>query len=108
MRFFKKIPNTKYPLGVEWPLLKKMPLVTLLGTILFASPSILLFFKSTPLTATDNLIIYKTIGALFSLWFFAGTVVIGCCVIIVMKGPAYVADAYPLPQEDNKLETSEH
>jgi hypothetical protein len=48
--------------------------------------------------------IYLCLGVLFSIWFFVGTVAIGCIVVIVMKGPAYVADPYELPIENKNLE----
>lgn len=37
-------------------------------------------------------------------WFFVGVLAIGCVLIMLMKGPGYVADAYELPKEDKKLE----
>jgi len=46
------------------------------------------------------------LGLIFSYWFFVGATAIGCVLVMIMKGPAYVADPYPLPKEDPELEKS--
>jgi hypothetical protein len=33
-------------------------------------------------------------------WTIVFTVVLGCVIVMIAKGPAYVADAYPLPDAD--------
>jgi hypothetical protein len=33
-------------------------------------------------------------------WTIVFTVVLGCLIVVIAKGPAYVADAYPLPDAD--------
>jgi heme/copper-type cytochrome/quinol oxidase subunit 2 len=40
---------------------------------------------------------YMLIGIVALHWTLVLTVAIGCFIVRVMKGPAYVADAYPLP-----------
>ncbi len=40
---------------------------------------------------------YTMAGVLVLHWTLVLTVALGCFVVRVMKGPAYVADAYPLP-----------
>jgi hypothetical protein len=50
-------------------------------------------------------VIYVCIGLWFSFTFFVGVIAIGCVLIMLMKGPGYVADAYELPKEDRKLES---
>jgi hypothetical protein len=40
----------------------------------------------------------------FSLWFFIGVLAIACVIILLMKGPAYVADPYELPKENQMRE----
>jgi len=46
------------------------------------------------------------IATLVTLWMAALTVAIGCCVVVIMKGPAYVADAYELPDSESPLQRS--
>ena len=43
------------------------------------------------------------IGVVVLHWTLVLTLALGCFIVRVMKGPAYVADAYPLPQrpDDN-------
>jgi hypothetical protein len=36
-------------------------------------------------------------------WTIVFTVVLGCLIVMIAKGPAYVADAYPLPDADAPL-----
>ena len=36
------------------------------------------------------------IGLVMTAWTAVLTVAIGCCVVMVMKGPHYVADSYPI------------
>ena len=101
--FFKKLPNaTQYPIGIEGPILKKIPLIFVIGTLLIIYPAAVIYFKNAVISAAQ----YKTIymGALFSYWFFVGVLAIGCVLIMIMKGPGYVADAYELPKEDKSLE----
>jgi hypothetical protein len=33
-------------------------------------------------------------------WTIVFTVALGCVIVMIAKGPAYVADAYPLPDAD--------
>jgi len=44
------------------------------------------------------------LGFIFSYWFFVGTITFGCVIVMIMKGPAYVADPYELPQENINYE----
>jgi hypothetical protein len=36
-------------------------------------------------------------------WTIVFTVTLGCLIVVIAKGPAYVADAYPLPDADAPL-----
>jgi hypothetical protein len=106
MDFFKKLPNSaRYPIGIEWPLLKKIPLILLLGTILISAPVLTIYFQYAEISAEQYRFIYVCIGLWFSFAFFVGVIAIGCVLIMLMKGPGYVADAYELPKEDKKLES---
>ena len=43
---------------------------------------------------------YVALGAVIFHWTMVLTVAIGCAIVMVMKGPGYVADAYPLSHQD--------
>lgn len=103
--FFKKLPNTtQYPIGIEWPILKKIPILFVVGSLLIASPAVVIYFKNAVISATQYKTIYICLGAILTYWFFIGVLAIGCVLIMIMKGPGYVADAYELPKEDKSLE----
>jgi hypothetical protein len=105
MDLFNKLPNSiRYPLGIEWPLLKKLPLVFIIGTLLISVPAISIYIQNPEISAEQYRTIYICLGLLFTFWFFVGATAIGCVVVIIMKGPGYVADAYELPKEDKALE----
>jgi hypothetical protein len=43
---------------------------------------------------------YRLAGVVLLHWTLIGTLAIGCVIVMLMKGPAYVADAYPLVESD--------
>ena len=100
MRLFNKLPNhVRYPPGLEWSILKKLPLVLLLGTLL--PLAIALSNRTFPPDAAAaqlakhiKLVDILCIATAVTAWTAVLTVAIGCVVVVVMKGPAYVADAY--------------
>jgi hypothetical protein len=105
MHYFNKIPGSiRSPSGLEWTLLKKIPRIFFLSGLLPCAIMLNLYLSNEVLNAEQLKIMYQCLGVLFSIWFFVGTVAIGCVVVIVMKGPAYVADPYELPIENKKLE----
>jgi hypothetical protein len=105
MDLFKKLPNSiRYPFGIEWPLLKKLPVIFLIGTLLLSAPAISIYIQNPKISAEQYKTVYLCFGLLFTFWFFVGAVAIGCVVVMIMKGPGYVADAYELPEENKDLE----
>lgn len=107
-KLLNKLPgHIKAPAGVEWLLFKKIPKIFALGVAGFGGAALYLnFFSSLP-EADAQRYIYLCLGLLFSYCFFVGAACIGCIVVMIMKGPAYVADPYMLPVENKKLEQSE-
>lgn len=103
---FKKLPGyRKAPPGLERKILRLVPKVFLVGTVLILLPSAIAriwTMDDAPwvinkfITTID---IYA-FGLLTVLWTALFTVGVGAFTIMVMKGPAYVADAYPLPDAD--------
>jgi formate-dependent nitrite reductase membrane component NrfD len=105
MHFLNKLPGySKSPSGVEWKIFKKLPIVFLVGTALPCAEMLYLFLTNSSIRAEQQKIIYQCLGFIFSYWFFVGVVFFGCIVVMLMKGPAYVADPYRLPPENKKLE----
>lgn len=105
MNYFNKLPGfIRTPSGFEWVLLKKLPFIFAFSTLLALAPILYLYFSYPTLSPEQLKIVYVWLGVLFSAWFFIGAAAIGCIVVIIMKGPAYVADPYELPKENRSLE----
>ncbi|EUJ10357.1 hypothetical protein Meth11DRAFT_1175 [Methylophilaceae bacterium 11] len=106
-KLFKKLPGfIQSPSGFEWVLFKRLPILFLMGTLLASTPIIYAYFFNQPIDLEKQKTIYMALGLIFSYWFFVGATAIGCVLVMIMKGPAYVADPYPLPKEDPELEKS--
>jgi len=96
--------------GFERTILKKLPMVLLGGTLiaLFVSIGTRFYLPegnadkiASHLVGVDIL----SIAVVVTLWMTAIPVALGCCVVLLMKGPVYIADTYPLddseqPQSD--------
>lgn len=105
MNYFNKLPGfTKTPAGLEWVIFKKLPMIFGISTLLITIPMCYLYFCNQSLSPAQLKLIYLCLGLIFSVWFFAGAAAIGCIVVMLMKGPAYVADPYDLPKENKSLE----
>lgn len=105
MKYFNKLPGfIKTPSGVEWILLKKLPIIFAASAAIPTAAILLLYFGNETLSPEQLKTIYVCLGILFTIFFFVGAAAIGCVVVMIMKGPAYVADPYELPKENKKLE----
>ncbi|MFZ4537099.1 hypothetical protein [Propionivibrio sp.] len=106
MNFFTKLPGyTKTPPGLEREVLRRLPKTLLFGMLLLGVPSLIARFllwygiesvSETQITTVE----YYAISLVILHWTIIGTVAIGAFIVLVMKGPAYVADAYPLEDSD--------
>lgn len=100
MKLLERLPGfRRSPSGLEWRIWKRLPQVFFIGS---AAPLalMLLVWLTTPESgptqaASEWMLIYQLLGVLFLHVSMVLTVAIGCVVVMVMKGPAYVADAYP-------------
>lgn len=101
MKILTKIHDRVAPPGLEVRLLKAMPAAALAAILL----PLLLAVGARALS--ERLALENAAKAIKSVDIFAwslsatlltavGTVTIGCIVVWIMKGPAYVADAYPV------------
>lgn len=93
---------TRSPHGREWALLKRLPAILALGTALPGAVAVAVWWGASSQPAADEaqdllLLTYRLIGLVVLHWTLVLTVAIGCVIVLVMKGPAFVADAYALP-----------
>lgn len=110
---FKKLPGyEKAPPGLERKILRLIPRAFLIGTGVILLPSLLARLWHMDDT-TDLLGKFITtvdiyaFGLLSVLWTALFTVSLGALIVMVMKGPAYVADAYPLLDADKPRSLSD-
>ena len=104
MDLFKKLHGRRVPPGLEWQILRKLPRITFVGLLIPVALAVLVrVWPPQPgvdiakhVKSVDIFAIATTITFLTAVL----TVAIGCIVVYVMKGPAYVADAYPLQHSD--------
>lgn len=104
MNWLTKIHGRKTPPGLEVKILRMLPRVTLLGTLtILAMPVIVRFWPVQPgidaakhIKSVDIFAIATEITLLTAVF----TIAIGCVVVHIMKGPAYVADAMPVSHAD--------
>lgn len=107
MDLLRILPNSRRaPYGLEWVILKKLPMVLLGGALIplfFSALSHAFPPEGAPMIVArhmTSLDIFAIASAL-TVWMTVLTVAIGCFIVVVMKGPAYVADAYPLPDSEH-------
>jgi hypothetical protein len=104
MNLFTRLHGRREPPGLEWQILRKLPKITLVGLMMPVALTILVRLmppepgvniakqiKSVDIFAIATAVTFFT--AVF-------TVAISCIIVYIMKGPAYVADAYPLQHSD--------
>ena len=92
--------------GVEWALWRKLPHIIVWGTAL---PVVVAAFwhwaaPEQPTAAQERsllLVDYVAAGAVVLHWTLVLTLAIGCAIVMLMKGPAYVADPYELNDSDS-------
>lgn len=97
-RLFNVLPGfTPAPPGMERVVLRVLPRSLLWGSLAVAVPAILLrcglLVASAQLTTAVETFV---LGALLLHWSAVLGIGIAAFIVMVMKGPAYVADAYPL------------
>jgi hypothetical protein len=97
MSWLNKLPNSiRSASGLEWSLWRKLPLIFLVGTALPLAAAVALHLTSAPddtaglrwLQTMD----YVVAGVVIFHWTAVFTIAIGCVVVMLMKGPGYVAD----------------
>lgn len=103
---FTKLPGfTRSPPGLERAILRRLPAVLVLGTLATALPSLVARMFPWQGSAVEVATLITTIdiyGISLAIlhWTVVLTLAIGAFTVMVMKGPAYVADAYPLEDSE--------
>ena len=112
MNLFNKLPGfVQTPPGREHWIWQRLPAILLWGTLLplaLALANHLLAWGAPPSASDERALLlwdYMMVGVVVLHWTLVLTVAIGCFIVRVMKGPAYVADAYPLPEDPNERVT---
>ena len=106
MNWLKKLPDSRRsPSGLEWTIWRRLPLVVVAGSLLLLIPLGLvhLLYDASQSAADARLVQlagYVVLGAILFHWSLVATIAVGCVIVMLMKGPAYVADAYNLPHAD--------
>ena len=105
MNLFNKLPGHKKAApGLEHQIWQRLPAILLWGTLLplvLAAANHLLAPAVSEFDASNATLLlwdYTLFGVVVLHWTLVLTVAVGCFIVRVMKGPAYVADAYPLPE----------
>ncbi|MEO7107172.1 MAG: hypothetical protein ABIZ09_12430 [Rhodoferax sp.] len=112
MNWFNKLPNSvRSAPGLEWALWRKLPVILAVGTVipLLALGAYHWLGDATTPAAQRALLLtdYRVLGLLVFHWTAVFTTAIGCVVVMAMKGPAYVADGFPVSHSDKPRTESE-
>jgi hypothetical protein len=108
MNYFEKLDGfQRSPAGLEWEIWKKLRLILATGTALplIASGAAYLL-EGMEFTRSVEQFFYVMVGLVILHWSLVLTLAIGCAIVILMKGPAYVADAYIMEQPSLELENN--
>lgn len=96
----------KTPAGLEHQILRRLPRITWVGTALIGT----LAARALPWSGSEadvftriHTIDIYLIGLVILHWTVVLSAAIGAFIVMVIKGPAYVADAYPLMESDHLL-----
>lgn len=70
------------------------------GTVLPLLVGVILLYTPVGVLLCGNghgpqILFYEIIGFLVVYWITIGTIGIGCILVMIMKGPAYIADEFP-------------
>ena len=105
MNLFNKLPGfARSAPGLEQRIWQRLPAMLLWGTLLplvLAAGNHALAPAAPRYGSSDGALLlwdYTMFGVVALHWTLLLTLALGCFIVRVMKGPAYVADAYPLPQ----------
>jgi hypothetical protein len=100
MNWLKLLPPTRRePPGFEWFVLRSVPKLMVYGTSLFVIPFAILQYGIEPSSSSKLWELYFIAGLIF-FWTMLFTAALCALIVYLMKGPAFVADAYYLEDSD--------
>ena len=104
MGLFNKLQERRVPPGIELRILRKIPHITVAGSLVPIALAVLVRVLPLPAGVDEGKYVRSVdifaIAAEITFLTAVLTVTIACFIIYVMKGPAYVADPYPLQHSD--------
>lgn len=106
MSWLNKLPGfQRTPYGFELRLLRWLPRILFAGTLLpagVAGVARLLYTRGSPDDIEHQLLTFDfaMVGVVVFVWTAVFTLAIGCVIVWLMKGPAYVADGYEVSHSD--------
>lgn len=105
MQWLNKLPDSvRSASGLEWTLWRKLPWIFAVGTVVPVLLLLLLHWLAADgqLVQARNLQIidYVVIGVVLFHWSAVATLAIGCILVMLMKGPGYVADGFAVSHSD--------
>ena len=110
MNYFNKLKGfQRSPAGLEWQIWKRLHIILAAGTglPLLASAGAYVLDELAPATQNARAVeqfFYVMVGIVVLHWTLVLTLAIGCAIVMLMKGPAYVADAYPMEEHPRDAE----
>lgn len=101
----RKVADSREPPGLERVILARLPKWWLGGTVvpgLIAALSRAFPVAGTTAEVAKRTYLIDTLcwGLLLNVWTAVFTVAIGCVCVMIMKGPHYKADSYPVAHAD--------
>ncbi len=112
MSYFNKLKGfQRSPAGLEWQIWKRLPIILAVGTALplLASAGAYVLDGLEPATQNARAVeqfFYIMVGLVVLHWTLVLTLAIGCVIVMLMKGPAYVADAYAMEEPTRDKEAN--
>jgi len=104
MNYFNKLTGfQRSPAGLEWQIWQRLHVILAVGTALplLASAGAYVLDELEPATQNARAVeqfFYVMVGIVVLHWTLVLTLAIGCAIVMLMKGPAYVADAYTMEE----------
>jgi hypothetical protein len=106
MNWLQQLPGfTRSAPGLEWALWRKLPWIALAGTALPLALVGLAYLATSEAAdpTTERALtqwLYIAIGVVVLHWTLVLTAAIGCVIVMLMKGPAFVADGFEVQHTD--------
>lgn len=113
MNWLKKLPGTRRSAsGLEWSLWRKLPAIALAGTLLPLLVLVAVYLFNDPQAGAadarwNQMVGYMVLGVILFHWSMVVTVALGCIIVMIMKGPGYVADGFPVSHSDQPRKVME-